>query len=97
MSGIASDMNDDALEADFMAEVERICKADPALTPLSAGIMAGISLNIADDSRTFSRVMGIEHAPVLREVDALVQRGHLTITRRDERTQRSYYTARPLG
>ena len=74
-----------------MAEVERLCAADPRLGTLGAGILAGINLDIAHDSRSFARTLGIEHALVLREVEMLAEVGLLTVTRRDDRTQRCFY------
>lgn len=78
----------------YFAEVERICTKDPWLSPLGGGILAGIALDIAHDSRTFARTLGIEHAIVLREVQVLVELERLIVTERDERTHRCGY-ARP--
>lgn len=75
----------------FMAEVDQICAADPRLTSLAGTILAGIAFDIAHDSRTLSRAVGIGHALVLREVQALVDLRRLLITKRDERTQRCSY------
>lgn len=75
----------------YMAEVERQCAADPLLSPLAAGILAGAMLNVAQDSRSFARLLGVEHALVLREVEQLSASGQLQVTRRDERTQRAFY------
>jgi len=77
----------------FMAEVERISVADPRLNTLSAAILAGLDFEIARDSRSFAKALGIEHALVLREVQALLDLERLTVTRRDERTQRCSYAA----
>lgn len=75
----------------YFAEVERICGKDPWLSPLGGGILAGIELEIAHDSRTFARALGIEHAIVLREVQTLVELERLVVTKRDERTHRCSY------
>lgn len=85
---------DDAV-ALYLAEVERQCAADPALSTVAAGILAGQALDIAHDSRGFSRLLGIEHALVLREVELLADRGRLLVTRRDERTRRTCYASAP--
>jgi len=77
--------------ARYMAEVERICDAEPALAPLAGGVLAALKLGIAADSRSFARIFGIEHALVLREVQHLAEVEQLTITKRDERTQRCSY------
>ncbi len=81
----------------FMAEVARICKVDPWVSTLGAGILAAISLDIAHDSRAFARAFGIEHALVLREMRTLVELDRLIVTRRDERTQRCSYELEPLA
>ena len=79
----------------FLAEVARLCEAEPELAPLSGGILAGVSLDIAHDSRSFARLLGIEHALVLRELEQLFAQGRLTVTRRDERTRRTHYAPAP--
>lgn len=78
--------------AAYLAEVGRICATDPGLVPLAGGILAALGLDIAD-SRHFARTFGVEHSLVLREVQALEDRGRLIVTRRDGRTQRCCYTA----
>lgn len=77
----------------FMAEIDRISAVDPRLNALSAAILAGLAFDIAHDSRSFAKALGIEHALVLREVQALLDLECLTITKRDERTQRCSYAA----
>ncbi len=88
---MASHPAPDDMAAVYMAEVERQCDADPALSHLAAGILAGAVLNVAQDSRSFARLLGVEHALVLREVELLSTSGHLAVTRRDGRTQRTFY------
>lgn len=78
-------------EALYLAEVERQCEADPMLSPLGAGILAGLALHVAQDSRSFARLLGIEHALVLREVEQLAAAGRLIVTKRDPRTSRTAY------
>ena len=77
----------------FMAEVEQICSTDMRLTALAGAILAGISFDIAHDSRGLAKALEIEHALVLREVQTLVDLQRLQIIKRDERTQRCRYTA----
>lgn len=77
----------------FMAEVERISVADPRLNSLAAAILAGLAFDVAHDSRGFARALGIEHALVLREVQCLQDLERLTITGRNDRTQRCDYAA----
>jgi hypothetical protein len=75
----------------FMALVSDICAADPSLTPVGAGLLAALHLGVCSDSRSFSRILGIAHALVLREVTDLSGRGLLSITSRNERTQRTAF------
>lgn len=93
MNMATAPQTNDAAEI-YFAEVERICTKDPWLSPLGGGILAGIALDVAHDSRTFAKALGIEHAIVLREVQALVELERLIVTKRDERTHRCSY-ARP--
>lgn len=68
------------------------------LSGLGAGIVAAAHLDIASDSRSFSRLLGIAHALVLREMTGLsAEGGPLLITARDERTQRTRYALTPAG
>jgi len=90
MNGAGPPHTGDAVEI-YFAEVERICAKDPWLSPLGGGILAGITLDVAHDSRSFARTLGIEHAIVLREVQALVELERLVVTKRDARTQRCSY------
>lgn len=84
--------------ADTMALVERLVAASDGVSPLGAGILAALALSIASDSRTFARVFGIAHAIVLRELTMLgVEGGYIAITRRDPRTQRTYYELSTAG
>lgn len=85
-------MNDDPVER-YMALVEAVLGDGAAeLTPLGAGILAAARLGIAADSRSFAKTLGIAHALVLREVDGMSdEAGWLTVTKRDPRTQRTFY------
>lgn len=76
-------------EERFMALVADVCAADPRLTPVGAGLLAALHLGVCSDSRTFSRILGIAHALVLREVTALADGGLLRIASRNDRTQRT--------
>jgi hypothetical protein len=73
----------------FMQLVADICAADRALTPVGAGLLAALHLGVCKDSRSFSRILGIAHALVLREVTDLAARGMLHIVGRNDRTQRT--------
>ncbi len=75
----------------FMSWVEAINAAGPpTLSALGAGLLAALHLDVASDSRTFSRLLGIEHALVLREITGLsAEGGLLTVLSRDPRTQRT--------
>jgi DNA-binding MarR family transcriptional regulator len=91
MNNVASTPQADDAVGIYFAEVERICTRDPWLSPLGGGILAGITLDVAHDSRAFARALGIEHAIVLREIQALVELDRLVVTKRDERTHRCSY------
>lgn len=74
----------------FMARVDALLDAGThQLSPLGAGILVAIDMGIAD-SRSFSRVIGVEHALVLREIANLSgPDGFVTITGRHEKTMRT--------
>ncbi len=83
-------MNDDQSAARFLAVVEQISQTAPvALDATGAALIAAVHLGIGNDSRSLSNKLGIAHALVLREVNALSGR-MLTIVKRDARTQRTW-------
>jgi hypothetical protein len=66
-----------------------LTRCDPQISPLAAGIVIGIDLGITD-SRSFSRLLGVEHALVLREIAGLSgPDGLITVTARNEKTLRT--------
>ncbi|WP_428426681.1 hypothetical protein [Pararhizobium sp.] len=78
-------------EAEFLAHVAAVQAQDPVLSPLMAGIVTALFLEIAADSRIFAKLFGIEHALVLREINQLTDPdAPVVIARRDARTQRTY-------
>ena len=81
----ASDISEDR----FMAVVEEARFADPSLTPVGAGLLAALHLDVCRDSRTFSRLLDIAHALVLREIADLADRGVVAVVGRNARTQRT--------
>lgn len=81
----------------FLATTDTIAALRPELSLLEAGILAGLHLGLAADSRSFARVFGIEHALVLRAVDSLSSAALIGVTARDPRTQRSRYVASEAG
>lgn len=77
----------------FLALVARLQAEDVQLSAIQAGLLAAAALGIAHDSRTFARQLGLAHALVLRELNALAERGdRLSIDKRDARTMRTHYT-----
>ena len=74
----------------FMSRVEVLLTGrEQELTPLAAGILVAIDLGIAD-SRSFSRLLGVEHALVLREIaDQSGPDGLIVVTARNEKTLRT--------
>ncbi|MBA5800683.1 hypothetical protein [Rhizobium changzhiense] len=90
-------MSGEAAEVDrFLALVAAAQGRDNRLTSIQAGLLVAAELEIARDSRTFARMLGIAHSLVLRELNALAEReGVLQIVKRDLRTMRVYYTLPP--
>nr|WP_210279829.1 hypothetical protein [Methylorubrum thiocyanatum] len=80
-----------------MAATDTIAALRPDLSLLEAGILAGLHLGLAADSRSFARIFGVEHALVLRAVEGLTGATLLTVTARDGRTQRTRYAASAAG
>ncbi|MGF9564782.1 hypothetical protein [Neorhizobium sp. JUb45] len=92
-------MTDDAPEAKrFLALVATAQEGDPALSSIQAAIMVAADLGIASDSRSFARILGVEHALAIRELNALAERGDvITIVKRDARTLRTFYKRLGIG
>ena len=85
-------------EAEYMTLVDALEAASGKISRLGAGIIAALALDIASDSRSFSRILGVAHALVLREVAALgAEGGYIRIWQRDERTQRTRYELNTTG
>jgi hypothetical protein len=77
----------------FLACVARLQVEAPHLTAIQTGLLAAVHLGIARDSRTFARKLGLAHALVLRELNALAEHGTLLhIENRDARTMRTAFT-----
>jgi hypothetical protein len=80
----------------FLACVARLQAEAPHLTAIQAGLLAAIHLGIARDSRTFARKLGLAHALVLRELNAVAEPGGLLrIEQRDARTMRTTFAPGP--
>ena len=76
----------------FLSEVEKLLQNDPRLSPVKAALIAAARFDIAGDSRTFSRLLDVPHALVLRELNELFDLGnYLQCSRRDNRTLRTYF------
>jgi hypothetical protein len=80
-------------EAAFVAALDRVAAAHPALPPLEAGLLAALDLGLPGDSRAFARTFAVEHALVLRALAGLEEGGHIAVTARDGRTQRTRFAA----
>jgi hypothetical protein len=74
----------------FMSRVEAVLEGEaPRISPLGAGIVVAIDMGITD-SRSFSRLLGVEHALVLREIAGLSgPDGFVTVTGRHPKTLRT--------
>lgn len=78
-------------EERFLDAVSAIRFLAPDLSPIGAAILAAIRYGVANDSRSFSLRLGVEHALALREITALSspELGFLEIVNRSKRTQRT--------
>lgn len=84
--------------ADYMALVDALEAQSGKISRLGAGILAATALEIASDSRSFARILGVAHALVLREIaDLSADGGYISIVKRDERTQRTKYELNAAG
>lgn len=91
-------MSEPPADADtFLAATDTIAAMRADLSLLEAGILAGLHLDLAADSRSFARVFGVEHALVLRALETLIGNGLVAATARDARTQRTRYEASAEG
>ncbi|MBB4234483.1 hypothetical protein [Rhizobium esperanzae] len=80
----------------FLALVAAAQAGDGRLTTIQAGLLVAAKLGIAHDSRSFARRLGIAHSLVLRELNALAERGGMIeIVKRDPKTMRVHYTLPP--
>ncbi|WP_425349404.1 hypothetical protein [Falsochrobactrum shanghaiense] len=85
-------------EAEYMALVDALEATSDKISRLGAGIIAALAFNVASDSRSFARRLGVAHALVLREVTLLgEQDDYIIIRQRDARTQRIHYVLSPAG
>ena len=77
-------------EEDLLATIEAIRRLDPRLSPLDGVILAAVTLDIADDTRSFARLFEVEHALVIRAAHELTEEGRwLDVVERQARTQRT--------
>ncbi len=81
----------DISEEQFLASVAEVCAVEPVFSQIGAAVLVAINLGIARDSRTFSRIFGVAHALVLREISDLStgDRAVLKVISRNDRTQRT--------
>jgi hypothetical protein len=77
----------------FLTSVARLQAEVPHLTAIQAGLLVAAHLGAAHDSRAFAGKLGLAHALVLRELNALAEHGAmLRIEKRDARTMRTFFT-----
>jgi hypothetical protein len=74
----------------FMSRVDALLEDETLqISPLAAGIVVAVDMGIAD-SRSFARVLDVEHALVLREIaDLSAPGGLIVVTGRHEKTLRT--------
>lgn len=81
----------------FLSLVAERQAMDLRLTSLQAALIVAAEQGIALDSRSFARLLGVAHALVLRELNALLEMdGPLRIVKREARTLRSFYIVEHL-
>jgi phage regulator Rha-like protein len=82
----------------FLAVTDSVAALQPGLSTLEAGVLAALHLDLAQDSRSFAKIFGVEHALVLRAVETLVgEAAFLTVIERVPRTQRTRYAVTETG
>ena len=82
----------------FLAVTDSVAALQPGLSTLEAGVLAALHLDLAQDSRSFAKIFGVEHALVLRAVETLVgEAAFLTVIERAPRTQRTRYAVTETG
>lgn len=78
----------------FLSLVEAAQIGDVSLSAVQAAMLVAAKIGIAQDSRSFARIFDSEHALVLRDLQALMDRGGIvTVLSRDARTLRTHYKA----
>lgn len=75
----------------YLTRVDALLDADERLNPLAAGIIAAAELGVASDSTAFCRALDVSHALVLREIELLDSLRLIRITKRNSRTNRTFY------
>ncbi len=91
-----SDGGESDAEQRFVALSEEV--AGQGVPMMAAMLLVAAHMGISADSRSFARIFGVEHALVLRELVAMEAEMRLvTITRRDERSQRLHFTPTDQG
>jgi len=89
---------DETTAAGLIDRVEAIRLREPRISPLAAGIVAALSMDIASDSSSFAKTFGIAHALVLREISLMAgPEALVSILSRDARTQRTHLALSASG
>ncbi|MGU3537201.1 hypothetical protein [Methylobacterium sp. A54F] len=83
------------LAASLLAAADAIGRRAPDVPALGTGLLAALQLGLPADSRSAALGLGLAHALVLRALADLAERGLVTVTRRDARTQRCFYAPGP--
>lgn len=81
----------------FLAVTDTIAALSD-LDRLESGLLAGLHLGLATDTRSFARIFGVAHALVLRALETVSgPEGLLTVIERNPRTQRTRYGVSEAG
>ena len=83
------------LPAALQGRADELQSGPDCLPPLAAAILVALEAGLASDSRHLCRILGVEHALLLREIALLQDRELVAVDRRDPRTLRTHI--RPTG
>lgn len=68
------------------------------VSPIGAGLLAASYMELSQDTRSFSKLLGVAHALVIRDCVALSQSPSLlTVDNRGDRSQRLHFRLTPQG
>lgn len=83
----------------ILKDIDALCELGPdSLSQMGAAILLATNQGLATDSRDFAKKFDLAHAMVIRECAILADElGLIKISKRDERTMRTYYNVTEQG